>query len=251
MPRPVALVTGPTSGLGLSFARLLAERGYDLVLVSRDQQRLDQLATELRQGGRVDVQAFTADLTTRDGMALVEARLAGGVDLLVNNAGFGLKGGLLDNSVDDEQRMLDILVTAVLRLTHAALGPMVERGSGSVINVSSVSAYLPRGSYGAAKGYVLALSKWADLAYRDGGVRVMAVLPGFTRTEFHQRMDVSRGSAPAWLWLEPDRVVRDALADLDRGRAISIPSRRYKLLVALARFAPASLQARFQRVGRR
>jgi len=197
------------------------------------------------------VEAFTADLTTRDGMALVEARLAGGVDLLVNNAGFGLKGGLLDNSVDDEQRMLDILVTAVLRLTHAALGPMVERGSGSVINVSSVSAYLPRGSYGAAKGYVLALSKWADLAYRDRGVRVMAVLPGFTRTEFHQRMDVSRGSAPAWLWLDADRVVRDALADLDRGRVISIPSRRYKLLVALARFAPASLQARFQRVGRR
>jgi len=192
MPRPVALVTGPTSGLGLSFARLLAERGYDLVLVSRDQQRLDQLATELRQGGRVDVEAFTADLTTRDGMALVEARLAGGVDLLVNNAGFGLKGGLLDNSVDDEQRMLDILVTAVLRLTHAALGPMVERGSGSVINVSSFVALMGAATsqiaYTASKGAVLSLSRELAVQFARQGVRVNALCPGPVETPLLMRL---------------------------------------------------------------
>ena len=169
----------------------------------------------------------------------------------MNNAGFGLKEKFLDNSVEDEQYLLDVLVTAVLRLTHAALGPMVQRGSGSIVNVSSVAGYLPRGTYSAAKAYVTSLSEWADLTYRDRGVRVMALLPGFTKTEFHARMDVSRESAPSWMWLDVDRLVAEALRDLRRGRTISVPSRRYKVLAAAAKYTPTGLQARFQGLGRR
>ena len=254
MSRPTALITGPTSGIGLSFAHQLAESGHDLVLVSRNRERLEALAAKLRDRYAVDADVLVADLGDRTALATVEARLADDarpVDLLVNNAGLGLKQGFLDNSVEEEQYLLDVLVTAVLRLTHAALGPMVRRGSGSIVNVSSVAGYLPRGSYSAAKAYVTLLSEWADLTYRGQGVRVMALLPGFTRTEFHERMDVSRDSAPAWLWLDVDRVVREALRDLARGRTISVPSKRYKAISIVARYTPSSVQARLQGLGRR
>jgi short-subunit dehydrogenase len=249
-----ALVTGPSSGIGLAFAHQLAAAGHDLVLVARNAERLASLATELRTAYGVEVEVLAADLGDRAELATVEARLADPtrpVDLLVNNAGFGLKRKFLDNSMEEEQYLLDVLVTAVLRLTHAALGAMVARGSGSIVNVSSVAGYLPRGSYSAAKAYVTSLSEWADLTYRDQGVRVMALLPGFTRTEMHARMQVSQESAPAWMWLDPDRLVRDALDDLARGRRISVPSRRYKVLAAAAKYTPSGLQARFQGLGRR
>jgi short-subunit dehydrogenase len=254
MSRPVALVTGPTSGIGRSFARHLAERGHDLVLVARDEGRLEELATELREQYGAEVEVMAADLADRVALRKVEDRVADEsrpVDMVVNNAGFGLKHPFFDNDVEDEQRMLDVLVTAVLRLTHAAVRAMVPRGRGAVVNVSSVAGFLPRGTYSAAKAYVTSLSEWADLTYRDQGVRFMALLPGFTRTEFHERMGVGRGSAPSWMWLDVDRLVRDALDDLDRGRTLSVPSRRYKALSTAARYTPKSLQARFQGLGRR
>ncbi len=253
MSRRTALVTGATAGIGLEFAHQLAAKGHDLVLVARDRTRLDRVADELRSS-QVDVEVLSADLADRAQLAAVEARVADRerpVHLLVNNAGFGLKRPFLDNDVEEEQRLLDVHVTAVLRLTHAALEAMVERGDGQVVNVSSVAGYLTRGTYGAAKSYVIRLSRWADATYRDRGVRTMVLLPGFTRTEFHQRMDVSRGSAPAWMWLDADRVVREALADLDAGRSVSVPSRRYKLLTAVSRATPVAAQTRFQSLGRR
>ncbi len=252
--RPVALVTGPTAGIGLAFAQQLAASGHDLVLVSRTRDRLEKLAAELTEQHGTTVEVLVADLGDRAQLAPVEARLADPsrpVDLLVNNAGLGLKHAFLDNTVEEEQYLLDVLVTAVLRLTHAALGPMVERGSGSVVNVSSVAGYLPRGTYSAAKAYVTGLSEWADLTYRDRGVRVMALLPRFTRTEFHERMDVSQASAPSWMWLDVDRLVREALQDLAKGRRISVPTKRYKVLAAMARYTPTSVQARFQGLGRK
>lgn len=253
-PRRTALVTGPTAGIGAAFARQLAERGHDLVLVARDQARLNALADELRSRYGVEAEMLVADLADREQLARVEGRVADPdrpVHVLVNNAGFGHKRPFLENSVEDEQQMLDVLVTAVLRLTHAALGAMVARGDGQIVNVSSIAGYLPRGTYSAAKAYVTSLSRWADATYRDRGVRVMALLPGFTKTEFHARMDVSRRSAPSWMWLDADRVVREALADLDAGRPVSIPSRRYKALAALSRVVPLRVLTRFQRVGRR
>ncbi len=254
MSRRTALVTGPTAGIGRSFVQALAQRDYDLVLVARDKQRLDSLAGELRERHGVEVEVLPADLADRSSLATVEGRLSDAdrpVDLLVNNAGFGLKRPFLENDIEHEQAMLDVLVTAVMRLSHAALRSMTARERGAIINVSSVAGYLPRGTYSAAKAYVTSFSEWADLTYRDRGVRVMALLPGFTKTEFHARMDVSRDSAPSWMWLDADRVAADALDDLDRGRTVSTPSRRYKLLGALARYTPKPVLVRFQRMGRK
>lgn len=248
-----ALVTGPTAGIGLAFAHQLAARGHDLVLVSRDTDRLTEVADELGDRHGVSAEVLAADLADRDATARVEARLADRdrpVELLVNNAGFGLKQRFLDNDVAAEQQLLDVLVTAVLRLSHAALGPMAERGSGGIINVSSVAAFLPRGSYSAAKAWVNSFSAWAHQEYRPQGVQVMALCPGFVKTEFHPRMDVSRDSAPSWMWLEPDYLVRTALADFDRGRAMSIPSRRYQAIAAVSRAVPRPLLQRAQRIGR-
>jgi short-subunit dehydrogenase len=252
--RPTALVTGPTAGIGHAFARQLAERGHDLVLVSRDTARLEEVAGELRTSTGVEVEVITADLTDRAELAVVEKRLADPgrpIELLVNNAGFGLKGRFLDNTADAEEAMLDVLVTAVLRLSHAALGPMAERGSGGVINVSSVAAFLPRGSYSAAKAWVNSFSEWAANEYRPRGVTVMALCPGFTKTEFHQRMDVGRGSAPEFMWLEADRLVSDALRDFERGKVLSIPSAQYKAITVAARVIPNGVLQRFQSLGRR
>lgn len=252
--RPVALVTGPTAGIGRVLALRLAERGYDLVLVARDRERLQALADELSRSHGATGEVLVADLSDRAGMALVEERLTDEsrpVDLLVNNAGFGLKRRFSHNSVDQEQAALDILVTAVMRLTHAALGPMTARGSGGIINVASVAAYQPRGSYSAAKAWVTTFGAWASQEYAPQGVHIMTLCPGFTRTEFHQRMDVSRESVPRPLWLDVDRVVDDALADWDAGKRLSIPSRRYKLITAVSRHAPTGMLQRFQSLGRR
>jgi uncharacterized protein len=258
-PRPVALVTGPSAGIGHTFALRLAERGYDLVLVARDESRLRGLADELAATYAVESEVLVADLSTREGMALVEHRLAvetgadgaRPVDLLVNNAGFGLKHRFLTNSVDMEQAALDVLVTAVMRLTHAALGPMTRRGSGGIINVASVAAFQPRGSYSAAKAWVTTFGAWASREYALQGVRIMTLCPGFTRTEFHQRMDVGRDAVPRPLWLDVDRVVDEALADFDAGKALSIPSKRYKLIVGASRHIPVRVLQRFQSIGRR
>ena len=249
-----ALVTGPTAGIGRSFAQQLAASGHDLVLVARDRARLEEVAAELRASYAVEVEVLVADLADRDQLRLVEERLgdrARPVDLLVNNAGFGLKGRFLDNDVDAETAMLEVLVTAVMRLTHAALGPMVERGRGGVINVSSVAAFLPRGTYSAAKAWVNSFSEWAANEYRDRGVTVTVLCPGFTRTEFHARMDVSQDSAPGFLWLDADELVAEALADHARGRVYSVPSLQYKAITTVARVVPTRLLQRLQALGRR
>jgi hypothetical protein len=250
-----ALVTGATAGIGHEFAVQLAARGDDLVLVARTAPRLEEVAEQLRSSYGVDVETLVADLADPAQLGVVEARLADAdqpVDLLVNNAGFGLKGGFLDNPVDVEQAQQDVLVRAVLRLTHAALGGMVERGHGGVINVSSVAAFLPRGTYSAAKAWVNSFSQWAHNEYAGRGVTVMALCPGFVKTEFHQRLGVDRDStAPRVLWLEPDRLVRDALADFEKGRVISIPSKRYKTIVTATRLVPRTMLQRYQSWGRK
>ena len=247
-------MTGPTAGIGLEFARQLAARDHDLVLVARNEQRLEEVAAELRSTYGVTAEVLPADLGDRDQLARVEARLAdpdSPVDLLVNNAGFGLKGRFLDNSVEQEQAHLDVLVVAVMRLCHAALGPMVARGSGQIINVSSVAGFLPRGTYSAAKAYVTRFSEWAHNEYAAQGVQVMALCPGFVRTEFHERMEVGRDSAPKFLWMQAPELVTAALSDLEAGKAVSVPTIRYKAIVTGARYIPAGLLQRFQGIGRK
>lgn len=248
------LITGPTAGIGSEMARQLARRGSDLVLVARNEERLGEVALQLTQEFGIKTEVIAADLTDRESLAVVEARLADAsrpIDLLVNNAGFGLKGRFLDNTIEAEQAHLDVLVVAPMRLTHAALGPMVARGSGQIVNVSSVAGYLPRGTYSAAKAYVTRFSEWAHNEYGPQGVHVMALCPGFVRTEFHERMEVSRDSAPAFLWLDVEEFVTAALADLDAGKAISIPTLRYKAIVTGAKYIPTGLLQRFQTFGRK
>ena len=247
-----ALVTGATAGIGLEFSRQLAERGHDLVLVARNEEGLAAVAAELRAAYAVQVEILAADLIVPEQCALVEARLADRgrpVDLLVNNAGFGLKGRFGDNSIEDEQAMLDVLVTSVLRLSHAALGPMAERGRGGIINVSSVAAWLPRGTYSAAKAYVNLFSEWAHNEYKPHGVTVMSLCPGFTKTEFHQRMKVKRGDG--FMWLEPEFLVKKALSDYDKGRVYSVPGAQYKAIRSLTRVIPSVVLQRTQSMGRK
>jgi len=254
-----ALVTGATAGIGLAFARQLAGKGHDLVLVGRDTERLEALAKELRTSYAVGVEVLPADLTDRSELARVEERLADQerpVDLLVNNAGFGLKHRFLTNTADEENAMLDVLVVAVLRLSHAALRAQTQRpisggGRRGVINVSSVAAFLPRGTYSAAKAWVNSFSEWAHHEYAPAGVTVMALCPGFTKTEFHERMGVGRNSAPDFLWLDVEKLVTTALADFEKGKAFSIPSPQYKAIAALARAVPTRVLQRFQSLGRK
>lgn len=249
---PTSLVTGATAGIGHAFAVHLARRGHDLVLVARDGARLDTVAADLRGEHGVEVETLVADLVVKDQLATVEARLKDPgrpIDLLVNNAGFGLKKRFLDNPVDDEVAMLDVLVTAVLRLSHAALRPMAERGSGGIINVSSVAAFLPRGSYAAAKAWVNSFSEWAANEYRSQGVTVMALCPGFTKTEFHERMQVKRGES--FMWLDVDFLVDKALKDYDKGRVYSIPGMHYKAIASLTKVIPSRALQAYQSMGRR
>jgi short-subunit dehydrogenase len=257
-PRPLALVTGPTAGLGRVFADRLARRGYDLVLVARDEARLERLADELCTSYGVSCEVLAADLVDRDQLKAVEDRVSstgsGGdrpVDLLVNNAGFGLKHTFLRNDVEQEQALLDVLVTAPMRLTHAALRQMTERHTGGILNVSSVAGTQPRGSYSAAKAYLNRLGEWAAHEYAKDGVHIMTLMPGFTRTEFHERMEVGRDAVPGPLWLDVDRVVDEALADWDAGKRVSVPSKRYKVIATASKHLPVGLLQRFQSLGRK
>ena len=244
-----ALITGASSGLGVEFARQLADRGADLVLVARDKDALDAVAVRLRESAGVEVEVLVADLTVPRQRDKVVKRLQDEhrpVEILINNAGYGLPLAFERNDIEDEARHLALHVEAPMRLAHAALGPMLARGSGRIINVASVAGFIPRGTYGAVKAWVLSFSRWANVRYSPRGVTVTAVCPGFVHTNFHERLGLPPGQEgiPAAMWLNAADVVREGLHDSARGKAVSIPSLRYKLLVGLSRLAPASLVVR-------
>ncbi|CCK28034.1 2-hydroxycyclohexanecarboxyl-CoA dehydrogenase [Streptomyces davaonensis JCM 4913] len=206
-----ALITGSTAGLGAAFARRLAADGHNLVLVARDTKRLREQATELHDRHGIEAEVLTADLATDKGIETVADRLAdrrSPVDLLINNAGFGNKGRYLDVSMADELKMLKVHCEAVLRLTSAAAGAMRERGRGGVVNVASVAAFVPRGTYGASKAWVVQFTQGAAKDLAGSGVRLMALCPGFVRTEFHERAGMGTDNIPGWMWLDADKVGR-------------------------------------------
>jgi short-subunit dehydrogenase len=244
---PTAFITGATAGIGAAFARRLASDGFDLVLLARDAERLERTAAELREKYAVHAEALPADLSAEEGLAAAEERVRKDVDLLVNNAGFGNKGVFLDVPVSDELTMLKVHCEAVLRLTHAVLPGMLERGRGGVINVSSASAFATRGTYGASKAWVVSFSQGvtADIGARSRGrVRVMALCPGFVRTEFHDRAQMDISDIPNFMWLDKDDVVDAALRDLRRGVQVSIPGPQYKAIIGVGRHLPRGLITR-------
>lgn len=250
-----ALVTGASSGLGAEFARQLAARGADLVLVARDRGALDALAVELRRRYAVAVEVLVADLTDRRQLARVERRVASSdapIEVLVNNAGIGLPLAFERNDLDREVTHLRLHVEATMRLMHAALPAMLERGHGRILNVSSIAAFMPRSTYGAVKAWILSFSRWANARYGPRGVTVTAVCPGFVHTSFHERLGLPPGEEgiPGILWLDAEPVVRSALRDAAFGRAVSIPSLRYKVLARILPLLPASLTARLGQRGR-
>jgi short-subunit dehydrogenase len=239
-----ALITGATAGIGAAFARRLAADGHDLVLVARDTKRLREQATELHDRHGIEAEVLTADLAQDTGIDAVAERLGdrrNPVDLLVNNAGFGNKGRFLDVPMADELTMLKVHCEAVLRLTSAATEAMRERGRGGVVNVASVAAFLPRGTYGASKAWVVQFTQGAARDLAGSGVRLMALCPGFVRTEFHERAGMGTDNIPGWMWLDADKLVAAALADLARGRTVSIPDPRYKALMGVVKVVPRGL----------
>ncbi len=249
-----ALITGGTAGIGHAFAAEFARRGHRLVLVARDAERLGTVAAELEQLGAPAVETLPADLSTTEGRSAVEQRLKAPetddrppVDTLVNNAGFGLHQAFSRTSVEDEDTLLDVHVRATMRLTHAALPGMIARGKGAVVNVASMAAFVPRGTYSAAKAWIVTFSESVAAEVSGSGVRCMALCPGFTHTEFHQRARVDTGDIPNWMWLNADDVVKTALRDLGRGVPVSIPGVQYKVLNAMSRYVPRSISTRASR----
>ena len=234
-----ALVTGATAGIGESFTRLLAAKGYDLVLVARDVKRLAERAKFLRAKYKIKVEIIVADLSKDREIAKVTKRLTNPknpIEVLINNAGFGLNKSFLGSKANEERALLDVLVTAPMLLSHAVLPYMKARNSGRIINVSSVAGWIAGGSYSAAKSYVTVLTESLHTELRGSNVKVTALCPGFTHTEFHARGKMNMKGLPNWLWLDADRVVADGWRANTKGKALSIPGVQYKLITFISRF---------------
>jgi short-subunit dehydrogenase len=236
-----ALVTGATAGIGNAFARRLAAEGHGLVLVARDAVRLREAGAQLRERHGVGVETLASDLSDRRDLERVALRLRDRdrpVDLLVSNAGFGVNAPFLSGDPAEEERMLDVLVRAVAVLSRAAAPGMVARGRGAIVTVSSVAGFFPGGTYSAAKAWATTFSLSLSAELSGTGVTATALCPGFVRTEFHRRAGMDMSYVPGWAWLSADRLVADCLADVRRGRSISVPGLRYKLAVAFLRHVP-------------
>ncbi len=242
-----ALITGATAGLGRRFAEELAAQGYGVVLVARDEERLRDLAAELRRRFGVETEVLPADLADREAVDRVAERLTDPghpVEVLVNNAGFGIEEGFLSSDIADEQAIIDVMVTAVMRLCHAAAPAMVTRGSGRILNVSSIAGWLTGSTYSAAKAWVTVFTEGLAGDLAGSGVTATAVCPGFTRTEFHQRAEMDMSGVPDWMWLSADDVVREALEDSRKGKLISVAGRQYEALGLAVQYLPRPLVRR-------
>jgi short-subunit dehydrogenase len=227
----------------MGFARKYALDGHDLVLVARDVGRLEQLAAELHDEAGAHVEVLAGDLAIASDRAKVSERLNAGVRILVNNAGFGTSGEFWSADLDVLQSQLDVNVTAVMQLTHAALPSMLAEGAGTVINVASVAGLLPgRGStYSASKAWVISFSEGLANGLGGTGVGVHVLCPGFVRTEFHERAGIDMDGTPSMLWLEVADVVRDCLAGVAKGEVVIVPGLQYKALTTAGRMVPRSL----------
>jgi hypothetical protein len=246
--KPLAVVTGASSGIGATFARALAARGYDLALVARREDRLRQMADDLRRQFPVTCTLLKADLTSDADLRTVEDFLAGSgnLQMLVNNAGFGSLGRFYEATIESQDAMHRLHVLATLRLTHAALRNLTARNQGAIINVASVAAYVPRPgstSYYATKAWMNCFTEGLSLELKTAGsrVRVQSLCPGFTYTEFHDVLGIERNFISGGWWMPAEDVVAASLQGLEKGKLFVVPGWRYKLLVALLRMLPRSV----------
>jgi short-subunit dehydrogenase len=236
-----ALITGGTSGIGAAFARALAARGHDLVLVARNADRLSEMSTELKERHPVGVETIVADLAVRDEVVGIAERLTSverPIDILINNAGFGIRARLTDADTTPHEHAIDVMIRAVLILGAAAGRTMRQREAGAIINVSSTASFVAMGSYSAIKAWVTTYTESLANELHGSGVTVTALCPGWVRTEFHERAQIKIGSIPDLLWLDADRLVADCLKDVAAGKVISIPSKRFKMLIAICEHLP-------------
>jgi short-subunit dehydrogenase len=255
--RPLAVVTGASAGIGKEFCTRLAAGGYDLLIVARDAARLEALKRELEAAREISVDVFPADLTLDDDVTRLVGLIAGSprLTLLVNNAGFGTQGPLVDASPARQEAMIRLHTLAPMRLTQAALSVLLANRRGAVVNVSSVASFLyapGNVNYCATKAYLTTFSEGLASEIEGSGVRVQALCPGFTRSEFHQRMDADVTDRPAWMWLSAGEVVEASLQNLKRrGPVVCIPGFRYKVMVLLLRLLPRPLIGQLVRLRRR
>jgi uncharacterized protein len=250
MTRPIALVTGASSGIGEHFARVLAERGHDLVLVARDQGRLDALTKDLASAHDASAEVLAADLTDEAQLQTVEARCRderAPIAVLVNNAGFGSFGAFHELDIATEVREINLNVVALVRLTHAAAVGMVARGRGGILNVSSLAGFQPgpmNATYGATKAFVTSFTEAVHEELRGTGVSVTVLCPGFTHTEFQERANVPAGSVPGFMWQEAPEVARAGLDGVAKNRAVVIPGTTNKVMGNLSAITPHAITRR-------
>jgi uncharacterized protein len=249
-PSVISLVTGASSGIGMAFARRLAARGDDLVIVARSEGRLKELADEIQSGLGCGVEVLPADLTLADDVGRVEQRLQSAerpIDLLVNNAGFGTAGKFVELPVGREDEEIRLNVLALMRLTHAALPGMLQRGHGGVINVSSVGGFQPgpnNATYSATKAFVTSFSEAVHEELRGTGVKLLALCPGFTRTQFQERGGFDTEHIPKLAWQTPEAVVDAALAAFEKGKALCVPGLPNKFSASMVHLAPRGVVRR-------
>jgi len=236
-----ALITGGTSGIGAAFARTLAARGDDLVLVARNADRLSEMATDLKERYAISVETITADLAVRDDVIGIAERLTSTeqpIEMLINNAGFGVRTKLTDPDTTPHEHAIDVMIRAILILSSAAGRTMRQRGAGTIINVSSTAGFVTMGVYSAIKAWVTSYTEGLANELHGTGVRVTALCPGWVRTEFHERANIHVGSIPEFMWLDADRVAAECLDDAAAGKVISIPSKRYAVMMMIADHLP-------------
>ena len=234
-----ALVTGATAGIGESFTRLLASKGFNIALVARDEARLHERAAGLREKYGVQTFVLPADLATAEGCSSVEQYITEfEIEVLINNAGFGINKAFTASDLNAEQDMFDVLVRTPMRLMHVILPKMKARNSGTVINVSSVASFIAGGTYSASKSYLTVLSESLHTELLGTDVKICALCPGFTRTEFHQRGRMKMKGLPEFMWLDSDQLVAAAWSDAQSGKAVSVPGWQYKLLVGVISSTP-------------
>ena len=248
--RPVAVVTGASSGIGRAFVLVLADRGYDLVVVARDAARLETLADEIRDAYGAQAEVLSADLSDPSSLLEVETRVADAgrpIDLLVNNVGFGTSGAFAALPIAREQQEIQLNVVALVRLTHAAIDGLVARGRGGVINVASIAGYQPtpgNAVYGATKAFVMSFTQAVHEELKGTGVKCMVLAPGFTRTEFQVRAGFDSSEVPGFLWQDAATVVGHSLRAYDRGRAVCVPGPLNAATAAFTAVTPQSITRR-------